>query len=273
MISGPACSLSQLLIERSFLAVTLCAPVDLHADSSPRPFVFPAPDRACPARAAHYAADAATGTVIYGYVLDSCADDNYWCRKDEFHVDLSQPYLQSLGLLGNGGSWNGRKLSWNFIPDTPEGCAARRCVHLDGYVLSPPLPALPLSLVRPAVNIARTAWPPAPPASSVTPARCGFRWTQNEIKFSFKGGSNAHWATFAIIGTSNGIGSVKQQVGGQWKECSRFLHLGAMWTLTDTAGDTVTIQVNDVAGQPYGTYNIPYPCSNGCSADTQPTAF
>jgi hypothetical protein len=109
------------------LAVT-CPHLLIYANSSPQSFIFRAPDHSCPACAAHYAADDATGTVIYGYVLDSCADDNYWCRKDEFHVDLSQPYLTSLGLLGSGGSWNGRKISWNFIPDTPAGCAARRAV-------------------------------------------------------------------------------------------------------------------------------------------------
>jgi hypothetical protein len=145
------------------------------------------------------------------------------------------------------------------------------CAHIERYVLSPPSPRSAVVPGRLSSSRAPPGRPLLPP--HLTPARCGFRWTQNQIKFSFKGGSNAHWATFAIIGTSNGIGSVKQQVGGQWKECSRFLHLGAMFTLADTAGGTVTIQVNDVAGTPYGTYDIPYPCASGCGADTPPKAY
>lgn len=54
---------------------------------------------------AGYNTDVHTGKTIYGYVADSCADDNFWCGKDTHHLDISTPYLRGEGLLTP--SWNG----------------------------------------------------------------------------------------------------------------------------------------------------------------------
>ena len=69
---------------------------------------------------ADYLADDETGKVIYGYVMDSCPDENFWCRRDDYHLDISEPYLESLGYVG--AIWNGRKISWDFLSATPGGC-------------------------------------------------------------------------------------------------------------------------------------------------------
>ena len=41
-------------------------------------------------------------------------------RRDDFHLDVSEPYLESLSYVGN--VWNGRKISWDYLSDTPKGC-------------------------------------------------------------------------------------------------------------------------------------------------------
>lgn len=63
--------------------------------------------------------DEHTGEIIYGYVLDSCGDNNFWCQNDPGHLDLSTPYLQSLGLIGE--HFNARKSSWSFMDGAPPG--------------------------------------------------------------------------------------------------------------------------------------------------------
>jgi hypothetical protein len=67
-----------------------------------------------------WASDDRTGEKIYGYVMDSCADENYWCQDDTYHLDFSQPYLSGMGLTKN--AWNGRKIMWQYIDDVPSGC-------------------------------------------------------------------------------------------------------------------------------------------------------
>ena len=71
-------------------------------------------------RSAEYKNDQHSGKTIYGYVQDSCADNNYWCQKDTNHLDISKPYLDSKGMTGG---WNGRKVEWQFLKGTPPGCA------------------------------------------------------------------------------------------------------------------------------------------------------
>ena len=71
---------------------------------------------------AGYKDDKHTGKTIFGYVADACADDNYWCRNSQGHVDISTEYLKSQGLLTP--SWNGRKITWDFVSEPPRGFAA-----------------------------------------------------------------------------------------------------------------------------------------------------
>ena len=70
---------------------------------------------------AAYQTDQHTGKIIYSYVVDSCANDNYWCREDLNHVDLSKNYLTGQGLLSP--AWNGRKITWSFVTTPPSGRA------------------------------------------------------------------------------------------------------------------------------------------------------
>jgi hypothetical protein len=65
--------------------------------------------------------DGRTGEKIFGYVMDSCADDNFWCQDDPYHLDISKPYLTGMDLTGN--AWNGRKVSWAYMNGAPPGCA------------------------------------------------------------------------------------------------------------------------------------------------------
>ena len=60
---------------------------------------------------------------MYGYVADSCADKNWWCRRDTYHLDISASHLDSMGLMHG---WNGRKLSWSYMTGPPDGCAPPR---------------------------------------------------------------------------------------------------------------------------------------------------
>lgn len=64
--------------------------------------------------------DSMTGNTIYGYVMDSCADDNFWCQNDVNHLDISKSYLTAMGYVSK---WNGRKVSWKYMTDTPSGFA------------------------------------------------------------------------------------------------------------------------------------------------------
>ena len=69
---------------------------------------------------AAYQDDQHTGKNIFGYVADGCSDDNFWCRNSQGHVDISTPYLRSEGLLTP--SWNGRKITWDWMAAPPNGC-------------------------------------------------------------------------------------------------------------------------------------------------------
>ena len=72
--------------------------------------------------------DGRSGETIYGYTMDSCADGNFWCQTDTYHLDISQPYLGSLGLLGS--NWNGRKISWRYMDGTAPGYVSWRSSFL-----------------------------------------------------------------------------------------------------------------------------------------------
>ena len=72
--------------------------------------------------------DGRSGETIYGYTMDSCADGNFWCQVDAYHLDISQPYLESLGLLGS--NWNGRRISWKYMDGTAPGCVK---LHTGGH--------------------------------------------------------------------------------------------------------------------------------------------
>jgi hypothetical protein len=58
---------------------------------------------------------------MYGYVADSCADQNYWCQTDTNHLDLSRPHLDSQGMTGG---WNGRQVEWAYMDGAPAECAS-----------------------------------------------------------------------------------------------------------------------------------------------------
>ena len=67
--------------------------------------------------------DRYTGKTIYGYVMDSCGDNNFWCQNDPQHLDISEPYLTSMGLR-QGSTMAARMLHWKYINWVPNGCAA-----------------------------------------------------------------------------------------------------------------------------------------------------
>ena len=52
------------------------------------------------------------------------------CRNSLGHVDISTNHLQSQGLLNP--SWNGSKISWDFLSATPSGYNELpfRCCHI-----------------------------------------------------------------------------------------------------------------------------------------------
>jgi len=54
--------------------------------------------------------------------MDHCPDNNFWCKLDKYHLDLSRPYLTGMGLTG-AHIWNGREIHWSYIDGTPSGCA------------------------------------------------------------------------------------------------------------------------------------------------------
>ena len=68
---------------------------------------------------AAYEPDSVTGQTIYGYVADSCADNNFWCQDDTFHLDISTGYLRDEGILSG---WNGRQIEWAYLNGPPSGC-------------------------------------------------------------------------------------------------------------------------------------------------------
>jgi hypothetical protein len=86
-------------------------------------FPAPLPPVPCASQPAHFFAayepDEHTGDVMYGYIADSCADDNYWCQKDPFHLDISKPLLDAAGLTEG---WNGRKINWAYLDGPPAEC-------------------------------------------------------------------------------------------------------------------------------------------------------
>jgi hypothetical protein len=63
--------------------------------------------------------DVHSGEVIYGYIMDSCADPNFWCQNDPGHLDVSSAYLQSLGLIGE--HMNARKSTWRYMNGVAPG--------------------------------------------------------------------------------------------------------------------------------------------------------
>jgi hypothetical protein len=70
---------------------------------------------------AAWKADSLSGKIIHGYVMDRCADANFWCQTDTYHLDISKSYLSGKGLLSI--PWNGRRVSWKFITGPAAGCA------------------------------------------------------------------------------------------------------------------------------------------------------
>lgn len=72
---------------------------------------------------AEFVRDGISGGKIYGYVMDSCDDNNFWCRTDRYHLDISRPYLSGLGLT-SGKKWNGREIFWKYMTGTPPGCVS-----------------------------------------------------------------------------------------------------------------------------------------------------
>lgn len=72
--------------------------------------------------AAAFGPDDRTGEVIYGYVMDSCADPNVWCQNDPYHLDFSEDYLREMNLR-EGSIFNARKVHWDYINYVPDGYA------------------------------------------------------------------------------------------------------------------------------------------------------
>lgn len=68
----------------------------------------------------HMEDDHYTGQTIYGYVMDSCGDHNFWCQNDADHLDISEQYLNSMGLR-QGSTMAARMLHWKWISWVPHG--------------------------------------------------------------------------------------------------------------------------------------------------------
>lgn len=72
------------------------------------------------------------GRTLYGYVADSCGDNNYWCRTDEHHLDVSRQYLENYpdidgntrNLISDGKVWNSREVEWSYLDQVPPGCGS-----------------------------------------------------------------------------------------------------------------------------------------------------
>jgi len=71
---------------------------------------------------------ASSGLYLWGYVGDSCGDNNYMCRVDTYHLDISTDYLRYdnpygiSNLLQPIDQWKNRKVEWEFVEGTPPGC-------------------------------------------------------------------------------------------------------------------------------------------------------
>eukprot|EP00892_Ulva_mutabilis_P000953 jgi/Ulvmu1/10859/UM007_0033.1 len=65
-----------------------------------------------------WVADGLTGDVIFGYVMDSCADGNFWCQDDTYHLDISRSYLAGMGMTS---TWNGREITWQYMSGVAPG--------------------------------------------------------------------------------------------------------------------------------------------------------
>jgi hypothetical protein len=61
-----------------------------------------------------------TGQTIYGYIMDSCNDANFWCQNDPYHLDISEQYLHEQGMR-DGSTMAARMLHWKFINWVPAG--------------------------------------------------------------------------------------------------------------------------------------------------------
>lgn len=79
----------------------------------------------------NHARDGATGSVAYAVVADSCQDSNWWCRRDEWHLDLRRSLAGALcGLPANatdravGDCVNARRVAWRFVSAPPPALAA-----------------------------------------------------------------------------------------------------------------------------------------------------
>lgn len=117
------------------------------------------------------------------------------------------------------------------------------------------------------------------------------RWNLSDgLKFAWK--SNSKWirnkkgfyADIIISNTSNGIGSVEQDMGnGSWRQLSTNAWLGQQFSLempgdyamfTGSETRSFNLRVKDTNGQPYGTYRVVMNCYNGdqCSDNTRAPA-
>lgn len=93
----------------------------------------------------NYEADALSGgRPLYGYVADSCADMNLWCRLDRFHVDVSLAYLQKYVAAG---MWGNRVVNWEFIDGPPAGWTFARLLKF-GWAQGAYLPYYPALIVH-----------------------------------------------------------------------------------------------------------------------------
>ena len=77
---------------------------------------------------------ARSNKVLYGVIADSCLDNNYWCRRDPMHIDISKSYLES--VYGSIGLWNNRFVSWSYISGAPPGYVQPLCFASSGFVLA-----------------------------------------------------------------------------------------------------------------------------------------
>lgn len=92
----------------------------------------------------NYAIDGVSGTMLYGYVADSCGDFNHWCRTDRYHVDVSQPYLQD---YVSRGLWGNRLVNWEFIDGPPAGWTFAEPIKF-GWAQGAYLPYYPAIIVH-----------------------------------------------------------------------------------------------------------------------------
>ena len=102
----------------------------------------------------NYKPDAGSGTVLYGYVGDSCGDNNLWCRGDPGHIDISQKYLAD---LISKGLWGNRRVSWQFMTGPPGGYAQGAAVSF-GWAKGAFLPYYPAIIVyRPKNGVSKVS--------------------------------------------------------------------------------------------------------------------